>query len=182
MMARMRRSTGSWALLAALARLAESRLLPGAAVAQLRAAYVYLRRLENRLQMLADAQVHRLPAEALARARIALAMGAPDWNSLCAELDQHRACVAQQFRLVTLGAAEPDGSTVRIDLGRFWDTQAETAALTDSLTRAGFSDPDEAARLLLELRASSLVRGLRFSSFRIDCAVISISSRTSPCR
>ena len=147
-------------LLAALARLAESRLLPGAAVAQLRAAYVYLRRLENRLQMLADAQVHRLPAEALARARIALAMGAPDWTSLCAELDQHRACVAQQFRLVTLGAAEPDGSTVRIDLGRFWDTQAETAALTDSLTRAGFSDPDEAARLLLELRASALVRRL----------------------
>ena len=48
----------------------------------LRAAYVFLRRLENRLQMLGDAQVHRLPEDALTRERIALAMGAPDWDAL----------------------------------------------------------------------------------------------------
>ena len=51
-------------------------------------------------------------------------------------------------------------TAVRIDLGRFWDSQAETAALTESLAAAGFRQPEEATRSLLELRASSLVRKL----------------------
>src|SRR5256885_9735689 len=74
-------------LLAALACLGESQLLPPEATSELRAAYIYLRRLENRLQMLADAQVHSLPAEPLARDRLALAMGARDWPALTHELD-----------------------------------------------------------------------------------------------
>jgi glutamate-ammonia-ligase adenylyltransferase len=49
---------------------------------------------------------------------------------------------------------------VRIDLGRFWDSHAETAALEAELTEAGFTDPAEVARLLLELRGSTLVRRL----------------------
>ena len=146
-------------LLAALARLGESAFLPVQAVEELHAAYVYLRRLENRLQMLADAQVHRLPADPLARERIALAMGARDWTALVRELDAHRERVNGHFRLLIFGAALPDGA-VRIDLGRFWDNQAETAALAQALTGAGFSDSAEAARLLLELRASALVRRL----------------------
>jgi glutamate-ammonia-ligase adenylyltransferase len=147
-------------LLAALACLGESRLLPPEAAGELRAAYVYLRRLENRLQMLADAQVHRLPAEPLARERIALAMGARDWLSLTQQLDEHRARVSRHFRLLVQGGAEPEHAAVRIDLGRFWDSQAETAALVEALARAGFSDSTEVARLLLELRASALVRKL----------------------
>jgi len=147
-------------LLAALACLGESQLLPPEAVSELRAAYVYLRRLENRLQMLADAQVHSLPVEPLARERLALATGARDWAALMQELDAHRARVSHHFRLLVQGGAEPDRDAVRIDLGRFWDSQAETAALAEALARAGFSDSAEVARLLLELRASALVRKL----------------------
>jgi [glutamine synthetase] adenylyltransferase / [glutamine synthetase]-adenylyl-L-tyrosine phosphorylase len=147
-------------LLGALARLGESRLLPQGAVSELRGAYVFLRRLENRLQMLADAQVHRLPVEPLARERVALAMGANDWPALLAELEAHRERVRHHFRLVALGGAEPEGAALRLDLGRFWDTPAETAALAEALARAGFTDSAEAARLLLELRASALVRKL----------------------
>src|SRR4029077_13737652 len=44
-------------LFTALERLAATGLLPAAAAAELREAYVFLRRLENRLQMLGDAQV-----------------------------------------------------------------------------------------------------------------------------
>ncbi|HUL45897.1 MAG TPA: bifunctional [glutamate--ammonia ligase]-adenylyl-L-tyrosine phosphorylase/[glutamate--ammonia-ligase] adenylyltransferase [Steroidobacteraceae bacterium] len=148
------------ALRTALRRLGETRILPAEAVAQLDAAYVFLRRLENRLQMLGDAQVHALPLEPSVRERLALAMDAPDWRSLLAELERHRARVRGHFHDVILGGgAEPDAA-VRIDLGRFWDTQAEAAALAESLSSAGFSDSAEAARLLLELRASSLVRKL----------------------
>ena len=147
-------------LLAALKRLGETRLLPAEAVSELTEAYVFLRRLENRLQMLADAQVHRLPADPLGRERIALAMGVCDWPALASELDAQRARVSHHFRLVFSTGDEPEAAAVRIDLGRFWDSQAETAALGDALARAGFGDSGEAARLLLELRASALVRKL----------------------
>jgi glutamate-ammonia-ligase adenylyltransferase len=144
----------------ALARLAATRVLPAEAAAQLDAAYVYLRRLENRLQMLGDAQVHALPVEPATRERVARAMGARDWPALLAELERHRACVRGHFSDVVLGGGAREDSAVRIDLGRFWDTRAETAALAESLETAGFTESSEAARLLLELRASSLVRKL----------------------
>ncbi|HXY76584.1 MAG TPA: bifunctional [glutamate--ammonia ligase]-adenylyl-L-tyrosine phosphorylase/[glutamate--ammonia-ligase] adenylyltransferase [Steroidobacteraceae bacterium] len=147
-------------LFAALERLGETRLLPPGAAQELRAAYIYLRRLENRLQMLADAQTHRLPREGLVRERIAHAMGAPDWGALLRDLEAQRARVVHHFHLVIFGGDETDRAAVRIDLGRFWDTQAETAALAEALARAGFAESAEAARLLLELRASSLVRRL----------------------
>ncbi|HVH85053.1 MAG TPA: bifunctional [glutamate--ammonia ligase]-adenylyl-L-tyrosine phosphorylase/[glutamate--ammonia-ligase] adenylyltransferase, partial [Steroidobacteraceae bacterium] len=154
------RSLQTPALRTALARLGATRILPADVVAQLDAAYVYLRRLENRLQMLGDAQVHALPVEPAARERIALAMGARDWPALLAELARHRECVRGHFRDVILGGGAQDDAAVRIDLGRFWDSRAETAALAESLAHAGFTDSAEAARLLLELRASSLVRKL----------------------
>ena len=110
--------------------------------------------------MLADEQTHQLPADALTRERVALAMGARDFAALLQELDAHRARVSGHFRAVVFGARMPTSRTVRIDLGRFWDTQAETAALADSLARAGFPTASEVARLLLELRGSSLVRRL----------------------
>ena len=146
-------------LFTALERLAATGILPAAAAAELREAYVFLRRLENRLQMLNDSQVHRLPADALSRERIALAMGAPDWPALSVELKRQRARVSRHFRL-TFGAGETDNAAVRVDLGRFWDSEAEIAVLDAALARAGFTDSSEAARLLLELRASALVRKL----------------------
>jgi [glutamine synthetase] adenylyltransferase / [glutamine synthetase]-adenylyl-L-tyrosine phosphorylase len=147
-------------LLKALDTLGDTRLLPPNVVAELRAAYVYLRRLENRLQMLGDAQAHQLPQDAVCRGRIAVAMGAPDWPTLMKELDQHRANVSRHFRFVVFGNGDVDRSSVKIDLGRFWDSQAETAALVESLSRAGFAEVEEASRILLELRSSSLVRKL----------------------
>ena len=148
------------ALRTALARLGETRILPAEAVAELDAAYVYLRRLENRLQMLGDAQVHALPVEPSARERVARAMGASDWPAFLTELARHRERVRGHFHEVILGGGAEPGAAVRIDLGRFWDSEAETAALAESLSAAGFTESAEAARLLLELRASSLVRKL----------------------
>jgi len=147
-------------LLKALAFLGETRILPPNVVTDLGAAYVYLRRLENRLQMLGDAQVHKLPDDPPSRQRIAVAMGCADWPALLKELDQHRGRVSSHFRFVVFGGTDSDRNSVKIDLGRFWDSQAETAALVESLSRAGFSDAEEASRILLELRASSLVRKL----------------------
>ena len=103
-----------------------ARLLPEAAVRELGAAYEFLRRLENRLQMLADEQTHPLPADAApARARRAGDGGARLGSAASGELDAHRARVSGHFRAGDLRrAVTPTEPTVRIDLGRFWDTQA----------------------------------------------------------
>ena len=147
-------------LLQALATLGELQLLPDTAAGELRTAYLYLRRLENSLQMLADRQVHQLPADELSQERIALAMGVPGWGALLAELGRQQACVSGHFNRFVFGAAERSGAAVRIDLGRLWDTDAEGAVLSESLGRAGFAAPAEAAQMLLALRASGLVRKL----------------------
>ncbi len=147
-------------LSAALECLAQSRLLPAQAAGELQEAYTVLRRVENRLQMLGDAQTHQLPAGALARERLALAMDAADWATLERELAVQRQRVSTHFRLVIFGGGESDRAAVRIDLGRFWGSDAETAAIAEALSHAGFQDSAEAARLLLELRDSALVRRL----------------------
>jgi glutamate-ammonia-ligase adenylyltransferase len=148
-------------LLEALPLLDGSKLLPSYAVRELHEAYVYLRRLENRLQMLADAQEHQLPKDDLSRERIALAMGAPDWPSMLQELNTHRERVVRHFKSVVFGGdGGANAAVVKIDLGRFWETQAEQAAIADSLAGAGIAEAEEMARMLLELRASGLVRKL----------------------
>jgi [glutamine synthetase] adenylyltransferase / [glutamine synthetase]-adenylyl-L-tyrosine phosphorylase len=146
-------------LLEALPQLDGDRLLPAEVVTDLHAAYTFLRRLENRLQILADQQTHQLPKDDLSRERIALAMDLPDWSALLAQLDVHRKAVLRHFQSVVF-SRESDTNAVRVDLGRFWDTPEEQSALAESLQRAGFTEATEVARLLLELRGSALVRKL----------------------
>ncbi|MFX5821154.1 hypothetical protein ABTE22_19175, partial [Acinetobacter baumannii] len=66
----------------------------GAALAE---AYRFLRRVENRLQMWADAQTHRLPEQDEARERLARGLGFADWTAFCAALDGHRRAVGAEF-------------------------------------------------------------------------------------
>ncbi len=148
-------------LLETLPLLDGNKLLPPQVVLDLHAAYEYLRRLENRLQMVADMQEHLLPKDDVTRERIALAMGAPNWAAMVNTLDDHRERVSRHFKSVVFGGGrDVDPTAVKLDLGRFWDTEAEQAALAESLARAGMADANEAARALLELRASPLVRKL----------------------
>jgi glutamate-ammonia-ligase adenylyltransferase len=79
------------------------RFLGREAVAELDAAYRYLRVVENRLQQWNDEQTHQLPEDEMGRARLALAMGARDWNALNAELTAHRQRVAHHFAQTVFG-------------------------------------------------------------------------------
>ena len=84
------------------------RFLGREAVTELEAAYRYLRVVENRLQQWNDEQTHQLPEDgARARERLALAMGAPDWSALHAELAAHRQRVAHHFTQTVFGPGSP---------------------------------------------------------------------------
>jgi glutamate-ammonia-ligase adenylyltransferase len=76
-------------------------ILPANEIEDLQSAYVFLRRLEHRLQVWDDQQTHYLPDDEVTRARIALSMGGPgnnfDINSFMAELDHHQNNVARLF-------------------------------------------------------------------------------------
>ncbi|HET9447479.1 MAG TPA: bifunctional [glutamate--ammonia ligase]-adenylyl-L-tyrosine phosphorylase/[glutamate--ammonia-ligase] adenylyltransferase [Steroidobacteraceae bacterium] len=87
------------------------RFLRREAVAELDAAYRYLRVVENRLQQWNDEQTHQLPQDEIGRERLALAMGATDWNALKTQLAMHRQRVAQHFAQTVFGP----GSTAQAD-------------------------------------------------------------------
>jgi glutamate-ammonia-ligase adenylyltransferase len=164
------------ALLRALPLLAGAKLLPATAVAELDAAYTFLRRLENRLQMRADQQTHRLPDEAPERARIAASLGLGSWTELVQQLAEHRARVASHFRAIVfaresmdvraasapVGADAPMNST---DAQADWmewsrDAPAERARMRAPLQRLGYADADAVARLLKDFGDSALVQRL----------------------
>ena len=84
-------------LLPALQALVTARHVSEDAAAALTQAYRFLRRLENRLQMLRDAQTHALPASEHDRERIALGLGHADWSALRIALDVQRAQVTAEF-------------------------------------------------------------------------------------
>ena len=83
-----------------LSLLGEKGQLPDYAVSKLLAAYDFLRRVENRLQMIADLQTHVLPAEQTQRDRVAFAMGFNDWREFEQALNTHRDNVREHFEQV----------------------------------------------------------------------------------
>jgi glutamate-ammonia-ligase adenylyltransferase len=76
-------------------------ILPADEVEDLKTAYVYLRRLEHRIQVWEDQQTHYLPEDESARTRLAASMVGPDQaqeqSTFLSILDKHQAAVAQYF-------------------------------------------------------------------------------------
>ncbi|MEO7774745.1 MAG: bifunctional [glutamate--ammonia ligase]-adenylyl-L-tyrosine phosphorylase/[glutamate--ammonia-ligase] adenylyltransferase [Steroidobacteraceae bacterium] len=152
-------------LLTVLPRLQGAKLLPPHAVTELSAAYRFLRRLENRLQMLDDRQTHRLPQDELECERIALAMDLPDFATLREQLQIHRDRVQLHFQNVVLATSEAnaDPDTASDELGPLWDEGPDSGAdlrLVAQLRAAGHTEPAEMQRLLTELRDSTRTRRL----------------------
>jgi len=148
------------ALQAALPRLAGAKLLPAATVAELRAAYEFLRRVENRLQMVQDAQTHALPTDALGRERLAKAMGFPEWKEFSGELETQRTAVSAHFANVVLGrggAGDPPASAL---LESLWAAEPALDRIAGDIAQFRFADAVAAARVLLELRQSAYFRRL----------------------
>lgn len=79
-------------------------------LAELAAAYRFLRRLEHALQYLGDQQEHALPDDPGQRERIARFMGFAITTEFEAALAEHRARVQQQFEAIVVGVdlAEPN--------------------------------------------------------------------------
>jgi [glutamine synthetase] adenylyltransferase / [glutamine synthetase]-adenylyl-L-tyrosine phosphorylase len=130
------------------------RLLGPDAVAQLDAAYRYLRRVENRLQEWNDEQTHRLPQDEAARARLALAMNVSSWDELQAELSARRQNVAHHFAQTVFGPS--GGSAASRQAPAVFDIDAADEALQ----ALGCTDTAALSGLIEQLRSGAYYRRL----------------------
>ena len=147
-------------LLPALQALVAARHVSEPAAASLVEAYRFLRRLENRLQMLRDAQTHALPGRDEDRQRIARGLGYPDWATLRTALDAQRALVTAEFDALLAPrrrSAAPDALT------RYWRALPDAGDL-EVLADAGFVEAGNADAMLRDLARSPGVRGLSDSA------------------
>jgi glutamate-ammonia-ligase adenylyltransferase len=141
-----------------LDELGRRELLPVYAVERLKAAYVFLRRVENRLQEFNDKQTHTLPADDAQRSRLATVMGLDGWEELAGLLAEHRDHVRAQFDQV-LGGDESDH---QVDPAGTLLLESQDSETIDALMHEfGFSDEVAgASEFVLRLRDSGERRSM----------------------
>ena len=127
-------------LLEVLPLLGRQKLLRPQVVQALDAAYRYLRTIENRLQMLRDAQVHSLPQDEASQQRLARAMGEADWAALRRTLTHHLGTVQRAFQALVFS---PSGGSAAEDAGI--DGSAVDGAAPRGTGRGGAVDGAAAA-------------------------------------
>ncbi|MDE3072164.1 MAG: bifunctional [glutamate--ammonia ligase]-adenylyl-L-tyrosine phosphorylase/[glutamate--ammonia-ligase] adenylyltransferase, partial [Pseudomonadota bacterium] len=133
--------------------------IPAARARALREAYACLRRVENRVQMLRDAQTHDIPEDALSRERIARGLGHPDWAALEAELARHRAVVSEEFAAVLMPQG---GRAARVPVAdtALWQAACAGTLAAAELEASGFVPGDTVADALLKLPQAANVRAM----------------------
>ncbi|GAA0906811.1 bifunctional [glutamate--ammonia ligase]-adenylyl-L-tyrosine phosphorylase/[glutamate--ammonia-ligase] adenylyltransferase [Rothia nasimurium] len=133
--------------------------IPAARAKLLREAYVFLRRLENRVQMLRDAQTHDIPDDDLTRERLALGLDYASWHDLERELTKHREAVSSEFAAVLVPEAGGTATVPAADRD-IW-TKARDASLNAATMEAsGFVPGNPVAEELTKLPNAASVRSM----------------------
>lgn len=145
--------------LSVLKRLVERKLIPAETEQELNAAYVFLRRLEHRLQYVEDKQTHMLPETPAGRASIARSMDFPDWEAMLLVLNAHRNKVSRHFEEVF---SDPEAG--EHPLTGLWMGQLDEETALEAFGNLGFRQPREAIARLNELRASGRYQQLPASN------------------
>jgi len=152
-------------ILKVLDRLAEKNYLPDYVVRDLCKAYEFLRRVENRLQAVADEQTHELPDEHVGCARLALSMGFENWTDFSKVLASYRQHVEEYFEQVFSEPqalehhSEQQNQTESGGVGvALWDSMDDEAQAISLLESAGFETPSETLDRLKSTKESSAYR------------------------
>ena len=146
-------------LLPALAALHAAGQVSDEALSRLRDAYLCLRRVENRLQMLRDAQTHVLPHDPLDRLRIARGLGFDDWTGLQAEVTRRRRHIAHEFDALLAVRSQQREPEADHDLAAWWQALPEGGDPA-ALTAVGFQDARDVDGALRDFARSPSVRDL----------------------
>jgi glutamate-ammonia-ligase adenylyltransferase len=150
-------------LLPALSACEQIGVLERARASRLRRAYLFLRRVENRLQMLRDEQTHALPADPELTARLAAALDYTDVDAFGAALAHERRIVAEEYAALLAPVAGIDTTvpTAWTELWRKFDDESIDAR---ALEAAGFAPGEAVREALVGLVRSPAVRSMAAGS------------------
>ena len=140
-------------LLPTLTAIEQLHLLPAGDADTLRAAYLWLRRLENLLQSINDEQTQTLPGDELNRARLAWGMGVADWQALSETLAQHMAAVRRVFNEL-IGDDDTDTQDEQLSeqWRELWQDTLEDDDATPVLAHLSDSDRIRVVALIADFR------------------------------
>lgn len=133
--------------------------IPAARAKLLRAAYVFLRRLENRVQMLRDAQTHDIPDDALSRERLALGLDYASWDELAVELARHRSAVSAEFAAVLVPEAGGTATAPVADVA-LWAAARDESLTAAAMEASGFVPGADVAAEMVRLPQAAAVRSM----------------------
>ncbi|MEJ2530357.1 MAG: bifunctional [glutamate--ammonia ligase]-adenylyl-L-tyrosine phosphorylase/[glutamate--ammonia-ligase] adenylyltransferase [Halioglobus sp.] len=126
--------------------------LPPEAVAELRAAYLFLRDSEHAIQGYADKQTQALPQDPLARQAMASVMGFAGWNEYLQVLERHRGRVAVHFEGLIAAPEEESVEQLAEELC-LWGEGLSAEALAE----LGYREPEQSLQRLQQLQGSTRV-------------------------
>jgi glutamate-ammonia-ligase adenylyltransferase len=143
-------------LLAVLQECGDLGCLPAADVAELRAAYLFLRDSEHAIQGYRDKQTQALPQDPRERLAMATVMGFTRWEDYLEVLDAHRQRVAAHFNDLIAEPEENDSAAGGDELP-LWGEGLSAAALA----QLGYQQPELTLAALQELQQSGRVFSLQ---------------------
>lgn len=126
---------------------------------KLKTSYLFLRKLENRLQIERDQQTHRLPSDEISRWRIALAMNTDSWEQLENQVMQQRDNVSAVFKTI-VAANEDQRSEKNTALRSYWQNPENDAQFQAWLQSKQYAEPAGIIDVLASFRNSAGIRTL----------------------
>ncbi|MDH3310191.1 MAG: bifunctional [glutamate--ammonia ligase]-adenylyl-L-tyrosine phosphorylase/[glutamate--ammonia-ligase] adenylyltransferase [Gammaproteobacteria bacterium] len=125
---------------------------------ELTQAYVFLRNIEHRLQMMADQQTQQLPTDEITQQRLAFAAGFDDVPALMDELERQRGKVHGHFAQLFHTGEEAAGKREPDPLAAVWLGAAEAENAKQILRDSGYARSDEALNLVNALREGPMYK------------------------
>ena len=129
--------------------MAKDNCIPKEVCGQLTDAYIFLRNVENRLQMANDLQTHRLPDNFLHRCRLAVSMGFAGWQLFIESLNLHMRNVHHHFQQLLETEDLKDQTDDQLKLANdTWHHLSDKALCLQLIESIGFNDPPEVIAIL----------------------------------
>lgn len=138
-------------------------LLPDEVVRELRAAYIFLRNLEHRLQAAEDKQTQRLPDDEADWQRLAFSMSFPNRAALEDQLGRYRRRVRHHFANVIADTeSNPAGAAgANQELGDLWQGRLDETQAATLLASIGINDEQAVLNALAQFRTSRAVANMQ---------------------
>ena len=147
-------------ILKVLDLLQRHRCISGSVKEELKEAYVFLRRVENRLQAYADLQTHDLPEKKEQRVILARSMGYDSWELFIPDLQGHMERVHFHFNQLLVTDEDTRSDPVKEKLKEMWVNITDPQFTADAVKIGNFKEPEKVLTLLRALESHPNTRKL----------------------